>query len=43
MVRVGGGLLYLAGMCVMGYNTYMTLRGTKVPVARIPELNAAHA
>ena len=38
-----GGLLYLTGMCVMGYNTYMTLRGTKVPVARIPELNAAHA
>ena len=43
VVRVAGGLLYLSGMCIMGYNTWMTLRGSKLPVARIPELNAAHA
>ena len=41
MVRFGGGLLYLGGMCLMGYNTWMTLRGRAPVTARIPELKAA--
>lgn len=41
VVRFGGGLLYLGGMCLMGYNTWMTLRGRSTVTARIPELKAA--
>ena len=41
VVRLAGGALYLAGMCVMGYNTWMTLRGRETVTARIPELKAA--
>ncbi|MES2114950.1 MAG: cytochrome C oxidase Cbb3, partial [Pseudomonadota bacterium] len=43
VVRFGGGLLYLTGMCLMGYNTYMTLRNRETAVARIPALAAKHA
>jgi cytochrome c oxidase cbb3-type subunit 1 len=43
VVRFAGGLLYLSGMCVMAYNTWMTLRNTKTAVAPIPAVNAAHA
>jgi cytochrome c oxidase cbb3-type subunit 1 len=43
VVRFGGGLLYLSGMLMMGYNTYMTLRGRQAVTARIPALAAAHA
>jgi cytochrome c oxidase cbb3-type subunit 1 len=41
VVRFSGGLLYLGGMCLMGYNTFMTLRGRATATARIPELQAA--
>ncbi|WP_317203301.1 cbb3-type cytochrome c oxidase subunit I, partial [Janthinobacterium sp.] len=43
VVRFTGGLLYLCGMLMMGYNTFMTLRGRETSVARIPALHAAHA
>src|SRR5476649_2331895 len=43
VVRFVGGLLYLSGMCVMGYNTWMTLRNRETAVARIPALAAGHA
>jgi cytochrome c oxidase cbb3-type subunit 1 len=43
VVRVTGGLLYLSGMLLMAYNTYMTLRGRATTTARIPALAAAHA
>jgi cytochrome c oxidase cbb3-type subunit 1 len=43
VVRFGGGLLYLSGMCLMGYNTWMTLRNRDTAVARIPALAAGHA
>jgi cytochrome c oxidase cbb3-type subunit 1 len=41
VVRFFGGALYLGGMGVMAFNTWMTLRGQKTPEARIPELKAA--
>jgi cytochrome c oxidase cbb3-type subunit 1 len=43
VVRFGGGLLYLGGMCLMGYNTWMTLRDRVTATARIPALAAGHA
>ena len=43
VVRFGGGLLYLGGMCLMGYNTWMTLRNRETATARIPALAAGHA
>ncbi len=42
VVRFTGGLLYLGGMILMGYNTVMTLRGGQPANARIPALAAAH-
>ena len=42
VIRFGGGLMYLTGMCLMAYNTWLTMRGTKSVDARIPAL-AAHA
>jgi len=43
VIRFGGGLLYLAGMVFMAYNTLMTVRGGKAVEARIPSLAATHA
>ena len=42
VIRLGGGLLYLTGMLIMGWNTYMTVRSGKAVEARIP-LVVAHA
>jgi cytochrome c oxidase cbb3-type subunit I len=42
VIRLGGGLLYLAGMLIMGWNTVMTIRNGKAEAAPIP-LVAAHA
>ena len=43
VIRVVGGLLYLGGMLVMAWNTWMTaINGRAVKVA-IPALNPAHA
>jgi cytochrome c oxidase cbb3-type subunit 1 len=42
VIRLAGGLLYLAGMGVMAWNVVMTMRAGKPHVARIP-LVAAHA
>jgi cytochrome c oxidase cbb3-type subunit 1 len=39
VIRFGGGLMYLSGMVLMGYNTWMTMRGTASVDARIPSLN----
>jgi cytochrome c oxidase cbb3-type subunit 1 len=41
VVRFLGGLLYLAGMCIMAYNTWMTLKGRDTARARIPEMSLA--
>jgi cytochrome c oxidase cbb3-type subunit 1 len=42
VIRFGGGLMYLTGMCLMAYNTWLTMRGTQSVDARIPAL-ASHA
>ncbi|HJV85095.1 MAG TPA: cytochrome-c oxidase, cbb3-type subunit I [Noviherbaspirillum sp.] len=42
VIRMTGGLLYLTGMILMAYNTFMTVRGGKAVTARIPAV-AAHA
>jgi cytochrome c oxidase cbb3-type subunit I len=41
VVRLAGGLLYLAGMLVMAWNVVMTVRGTRAEPARIPAVAAA--
>jgi cytochrome c oxidase cbb3-type subunit 1 len=38
VIRVSGGLLYLTGMCIMAFNTFMTMRGTKSVDQPIPAL-----
>ena len=43
VIRLLGGLLYLSGMVVMAWNTFMTVRNGQVPDVRIPALNPAHA
>jgi len=43
VIRFGGGLLYLSGMVIMAWNTWMTVRDGKPVNARIPALAAAHA
>jgi cytochrome c oxidase cbb3-type subunit 1 len=40
VIRFGGGLMYLSGMVVMAFNTWMTMRGTASVDARIPSLQA---
>jgi cytochrome c oxidase cbb3-type subunit 1 len=42
VIRLGGGLLYLAGMLIMGWNVLMTVRNGKAEAAPIPMV-AAHA
>jgi cytochrome c oxidase cbb3-type subunit 1 len=42
VIRLGGGLLYLAGMVIMAWNTIKTVQSGQVAVAPIP-LVAAHA
>ena len=42
VIRLGGGLLYLAGMLLMGWNVVMTMRNGKAVEAPIPMV-AAHA
>jgi cytochrome c oxidase cbb3-type subunit 1 len=43
VIRFSGGLLYLSGMLLMAYNTFMTVRDGKAVVARIPSLASTHA
>ncbi|HEY0845409.1 MAG TPA: cytochrome-c oxidase, cbb3-type subunit I [Noviherbaspirillum sp.] len=43
VIRVLGGLLYLSGMVLMAYNTFMTVRGGKPVDTRIPSLASSHA
>lgn len=43
VVRLGGGLLYLAGMLVMAWNVVMTVRTGRVAPAPVPHLAAARA
>ncbi len=42
VIRFGGGLLYLSGMLMMAYNTFMTMRRTVAVDPRIPSLIPAH-
>ena len=42
MIRFTGGLLYLSGMLLMAYNTWMTMRGTVSRDARIPGAAPGH-
>ena len=43
VVRLSGGLLYLAGMLIMAYNSYKTVIDSKPVDTRIPALPGAHA
>ena len=43
VIRLMGGLMYLAGMLVMAYNTWRTMRGTSLAHAPIPAVSSAHA
>ncbi len=43
VIRFTGGLLYLAGMVMMAYNTFMTMRDGQPVEARIPALSTTHA
>ena len=36
MIRLGGGLLYFAGMLLMAWNVFMTVRNSKPAVAPVP-------
>ena len=36
VIRFSGGLLYLSGMCIMGYNVYRTIMNGKPVEAEIP-------
>ena len=42
VIRFFGGLLYLGGMGIMAFNTYMTMRDSAAVTARIPALKSAH-
>jgi cytochrome c oxidase cbb3-type subunit I len=42
VIRFFGGLLYLGGMGIMAFNTYMTMRDSAAVTARIPALRSAH-
>ncbi|WP_337177962.1 cytochrome-c oxidase, cbb3-type subunit I [Hydrogenophaga borbori] len=43
VIRLAGGVLYLAGMCVMLWNTVMTARNGRIEPVRIPAAQPAHA
>jgi cytochrome c oxidase cbb3-type subunit 1 len=43
VIRFTGGVLYLTGMLLMAYNTYMTMRDGEAVTARIPAVVSAHA
>jgi cytochrome c oxidase cbb3-type subunit 1 len=43
VIRFGGGLLYLSGMLMMAYNTFMTMRQTVAVDPRIPSLIPAQS
>jgi len=43
VVRLCGGLLYLSGMCMMGYNVFRTVRAGKPGEEFVPPLALAHA
>jgi cytochrome c oxidase cbb3-type subunit I len=43
VIRVVGGLLYLSGMCIMGWNVFKTVMVGKAVDIPVPALTAAHA
>jgi cytochrome c oxidase cbb3-type subunit 1 len=43
VIRLGGGLLYLTGMCIMAWNVVMTVARGEARAVAIPPLRAAHA
>ncbi len=43
VIRFGGGLLYLGGMLLMAFNTFMTMRESKAANVRIPLFARAKA
>jgi len=42
-IRVLGGVLFLSGMLIMGYNVWRTVAGKEAVDALIPATAAAHA
>ena len=42
VIRFGGGLMYLSGMAMMAWNTWLTMRGTRSVDAPIPLLQPRH-
>jgi cytochrome c oxidase cbb3-type subunit I len=43
VIRVIGGLLYLGGMVLMAWNTWMTVAGGRAVRVTVPAVAAAHA
>jgi cytochrome c oxidase cbb3-type subunit 1 len=43
VIRVIGGVLYVSGMFIMAWNTWMTVRTSRAAVATIPAAQPAHA
>ncbi len=43
VVRLCGGLLYLSGMLIMGWNVFMTVKSGKAATAAIPPVHASPA
>jgi cytochrome c oxidase cbb3-type subunit I len=43
VIRVIGGVLYVSGMFIMAWNTWMTVRSSRAAVAAIPVAQPAHA
>ncbi len=43
VIRFTGGFLYLGGMLIMAWNTFLTMRNTVSSDARIPSLAPTHA
>jgi cytochrome c oxidase cbb3-type subunit 1 len=43
VIRMAGGVLYLAGMLMMAYNMFKTVSGSKPVDTRIPAAAHAHA
>jgi cytochrome c oxidase cbb3-type subunit 1 len=43
VIRLLGGLLYLSGMLIMGWNVIMTVKSGQAASAPIPRVAAAHA
>jgi cytochrome c oxidase cbb3-type subunit 1 len=43
VIRLVGGVLYLAGMVIMAYNVFKTVAGAQPVIAPVPQAALAHA